>query len=320
MLIPHKIKLFLTVKRPHFQNLVVFYLLMSIEILFSSTSIAQSNFFQPAKEPIKKRIWFASGIQAYTEIGSFAALYPIWYAQNASSKFHFFDDFGNWGNVDKYGHSYSAYQLSKLSSDFYRWAGVPKKKSAIIGSLVGLSYQSTLEVFDGFSNGYGFSWGDMLFNTLGSGIYLSQEWAWSEQKLIPKFSYHPTKFAVLRPEILGSNQAERFLKDYNGQTYWLSFSPNHFSKNSMFPKWLCISIGYGIDGRLVGDQTSYTSADGMAYHSRQQYYLSMDIDLKSLPIKNKTIKKIISAFNYLKIPAPTVSFQKNKIQFLPIYF
>ena len=307
-------------KRPHFQNLVVFYLLMSIEILFSSTSISQSNFFQPAKEPIKKRIWIASGIQAYTEIGSFAALYPIWYAQNASSKFHFFDDFGNWGNVDKYGHSYSAYQLSKLSSDFYRWAGVPKKKSAIIGSLVGLSYQSTLEVFDGFSNGYGFSWGDMLFNTLGSGIYLSQEWAWSEQKLIPKFSYHPTKFAALRPEILGSNQAERFLKDYNGQTYWLSFSPNHFSKNSMFPKWLCISIGYGIDGRIVGDQTSYTSADGMAYYSRQQYYLSMDIDLKSLPIKNKTIKKIISAFNYLKIPAPAVSFQKNKIQFLPIYF
>ena len=320
MLIPHKIKLFLTVKRPHFQNLVVFYLLMSIEILFSSTSIAQSNFFQPAKEPIKKRIWFASGIQAYTEIGSFAALYPIWYAQNASSKFHFFDDFGNWGNVDKYGHSYSAYQLSKLSSDFYRWAGVPKKKSAIIGSLVGLSYQSTLEVFDGFSNGYGFSWGDMLFNTLGSGIYLSQEWAWSEQKLIPKYSYHPTNFAALRPEILGSNQAERFLKDYNGQTYWLSFSPKHLAKNSLFPKWLCISVGYGIDGRLVGDQTSYTSADAMTYHSKQQYYLSMDIDLKSLPIKNKTIKKIISAFNYLKIPAPAVSFQKNKIQFLPIYF
>ena len=293
---------------------------MSIEILFSTTAFSQTTFFQSATEQNKKRIWLVSGIQAYTEIGTFAALYPVWYAQNTTSQFHYFNDFGNWGNVDKYGHSYSAYQLSKLSSDFYRWAGVPKKKSAIIGSLIGLSFQSTLEIFDGFSNGYGFSWGDMLFNALGSGLYVSQELVWADQKLIPKFSYHPTKYATLRPEILGSNQAERFLKDYNGQTYWLSFSPNHFAKNSMFPKWLCISIGYGIDGRIVGDQTSYTSADGITYHSKQQYYLSVDLDLKNLPIKNKTLKKIVCAFNYLKIPAPTVSFQKNKIQFLPIYF
>ena len=307
-------------KRAHFQFLTLFYLLMSIEILFSTTAFSQTTFFQSATEQNKKRIWLVSGIQAYTEIGTFAALYPVWYAQNTTSQFHYFNDFGNWGNVDKYGHSYSAYQLSKLSSDFYRWAGVPKKKSAIIGSLIGLSFQSTLEIFDGFSNGYGFSWGDMLFNALGSGLYVSQELVWAEQKLIPKFSYHPTKYAALRPEILGSNQAERFLKDYNGQTYWLSFSPNHFAKNSMFPKWLCISIGYGIDGRIVGDQTSYTSADGITYHSKQQYYLSVDLDLKNLPIKNKTLKKIVCAFNYLKIPAPTVSFQKNKIQFLPIYF
>lgn len=307
-------------KRAHFQFLTLFYLLMSIEILFSTTAFSQTTFFQSATEQNKKRIWLVSGIQAYTEIGTFAALYPVWYAQNTTSQFHYFNDFGNWGNVDKYGHSYSAYQLSKLSSDFYRWAGVPKKKSAIIGSLIGLSFQSTLEIFDGFSNGYGFSWGDMLFNALGSGLYVSQELVWAEQKLIPKFSYHPTKYAALRPEILGSNQAERFLKDYNGQTYWLSFSPNHFAKNSMFPKWLCISIGYGIDGRIVGDQTSYTSAEGITYHSKQQYYLSVDLDLKNLPIKNKTLKKIVCAFNYLKIPAPTVSFQKNKIQFLPIYF
>jgi hypothetical protein len=293
---------------------------VSIEILFSSTSFSQSTFFQSAEKQNKKRVWLVSGIHAYTEIGSVAALYPVWYAQNSTSKFHFFNDFGNWGNVDKYGHAYSAYHLSKLSSDFYGWAGVSKKKSAVIGSFIGLSFLSTLEIFDGFSNGYGFSWGDMLFNSLGSGLFISQELAWCEQKIIPKFSYHPTKYAALRPATLGSNHAERFLKDYNGQTYWLSFSPKHLAKKSSFPKWLCVSIGYGIDGRIVGDQTSFTSTDGTTYHSKQQYYLSVDIDLKNLPIKNKTVKKIVSAFNYLKIPAPTVSFQKNKIQFLPIYF
>ena len=307
-------------KPPYFKNLVLFYLLLSINILFTPYSFAQRTFFQADTLPNKKRIWLVSGTQAYVEIGSFAALYPVWYAQNASSDFHFFNDFGNWGNVDKYGHAYSAYQLSKLSSDSYHWSGLSSKKSAAIGSVIGLGYQTTLEIFDGFSDGYGFSWGDMLFNSLGSGIYLTQQLIWSEQKFIPKFSYHSTKYAAFRPETLGANHAERFLKDYNGQTYWLSFSPNHLINSKFCPKWLCLSIGYGIDARIIGDQTSYISSNGITYHSQQQYYLSMDIDLKNLPIKNKKVKKVISAFNYLKIPAPTILFQKNKVRFLPIYF
>lgn len=297
-----------------------FFLLFIINIFLNNYSISQSRFFSNAEKPSKKRMWIASGLASYVEIGSLTALYQVWYAQNSNSSFHFFDDFGNWGNVDKYGHSYSAYQFSRTCTELYKWTGMSQKKSAVIGSSIGLGYQTTLEIFDGFSSGYGFSWGDVLFNLLGTGIFLGQELTLKQQLCLPKFSYLPTTYASIRPSALGSNHAQRLLKDYNGQTYWLSFSPSIFSKNNQFPKWLCVSIGYGIDGRIVGDQTNYTDQNGISYYSKAEYYLSLDLDLKKIPVKNKTIKKILSSLNYLKIPAPAISIRGKQLKIYPIYF
>ena len=306
--------------RGEFKKKSIFYLLISIEILLNSTLFSQSKFLEPSERINKKRILTASGLLTYVEVGSFTGLYHVWYAQNMSPDFHFFNDLGNWGNVDKYGHAYSTYQLSRTYSNIYKWAGLSKKKSAIIGSAIGLGYQSTLEVFDGFSNDYGFSWGDMGFNMLGSFVFLSQEWWLGEQVFLPKFSYHPTKYAALRPNILGSNHFERFLKDYNGQTYWLSFSPSSFMKNTRFPNWLCFSIGYGIDSRIVGGSTTYLSETGSVFKSKQEYFLSMDIDFKKFPVKNKTVKGILTSLNYIKIPGPTISIKGNRFKFYPVYF
>ena len=51
----------------------------------------------------------------------------------------------------------------------------------------------------------------MLGNTLGTGAYAIQEIAWKEQRILPKFSYSPSPFAELRPEVLGSNFTEQLL-------------------------------------------------------------------------------------------------------------
>jgi hypothetical protein len=183
-----------------------------------------------------------------------------------------------------------------------------------------LSYQTTLEIFDGFSSGYGFSWGDVWFNLLGSALYLGQELSFKEQIFLPKFSYYPTNYATLRPNVLGFNHPERLLKDYNGQTYWLSFSPKSILKSNFIPSWLCISMGYGIDARIVGDKTNYIDDNGISYASRPEFYLSLDIDFKKLPVKNKMFKKVLTSLNYLKVPAPALSIRGNKFRFYPVYF
>ncbi len=310
----------MTVNRSQKKLIGFFFLLWSMEIFFPNFSFGQTKFFNPTDTLSKKRVWIASGISAYTQIGSISALYGVWYSQNANSTFHFFNDYGNWGNVDKYGHAYSSYQLSRTSGNLYRWTGMSHRNSAWVGFALGLSYQTTLEIFDGFSTGYGFSWGDVWFNILGSSLYLGQELTFKEQIFIPKFSYHPTSYASLRPNTLGSNHAERLLKDYNGQTYWLSFSPKSFFKSSKFPGWLCVSMGYGIDARIVGDKTSYLDANGNTYFSNPEFYVSLDVDFKKLPIKNKTLKKVLTSLNYLKIPAPALSLRGNKFMFYPVYF
>ena len=81
----------------------------------------------------------------------------------------------------------------------------------------------------------------MAANAIGAGIYLSQVLAFQEQRFKMKFSYHPTKYAQLRTDVLGSNFQESLLKDYNGQTYWISFFPGFHSNSGLIPKWLCLS-------------------------------------------------------------------------------
>src|SRR5690606_20640636 len=120
---------------------------------------------------------------------------------------------------------------------------------------IGFAFLTAVEVFDGFSQEWGFSWGDMIANASGTGLYIGQELLWNEQRIIPKFSFHQTKFAAKRPETLGSSFQEQILKDYNGQTYWLSFNLHAFTKNDFFPKWLNVAIGHSATGMLYGNSS-----------------------------------------------------------------
>ena len=249
----------------------------------------------------------------------FTLLHQVWYKGYQNSKFHLYNDSKNWLQMDKLGHVYTANKLSHLFYNTYSRTGIKPTKAALIGSSLGLGFQTTIEVMDGFSSGWGFSWSDMAANALGSLSFLSQQLLWQEEKLILKFSYQPTEFAAVRPEVLGSNFSERLLKDYNGQTYWLSFSPNLFFKK--VPNWICLSLGYSVDAKLVGDKEHYYDpVANKNYFSNRQYLLSFDIDFSKLPIKRVWIKKIASQLNYLKIPFPALIIQNGGTNFRGIYF
>lgn len=126
--------------------------------------------------------------------------------------------------MDKLGHIYTSNAIVKNISSLYTWAGVNKNTSLAIGSGVAFGFLTTLEVLDGFSDKWGFSWSDVGANALGIAWYVWQDLLWEEQRLKLKFSAYPSKYARYRPNTLGNNFSERILKDYNGQTYWLSES------------------------------------------------------------------------------------------------
>lgn len=278
------------------------------------SGVAQRSFFTASDSLNKKRLIGVSVGVGSVWAGSMVGLSQVWYADTEKTKWHPFNDSKDWLQMDKAGHYYTAYKLNQLTTDLFRWSGYDRRKSLWIGSGVSLGYQTTLEMLDAYSADWGFSWADMLANGLGTASYMTQQLIWNEERIIPKFSYYPTKYAAVRPEILGSNFAESFLKDYNGQTYWLSISPGTFLKDSKFPKWACISIGYGINEKLVGSEEYYLDpATGNEYFSSREVMLSLDIDFSKIPVKKPWLKALLKQFNYLKVPFPAIGLRNGKV-------
>ncbi|WP_445454049.1 DUF2279 domain-containing protein [Flavobacterium sp. 25HG05S-40] len=242
-----------------------------------------------------------------TVLGSTAliGLNQAWYADYPRSDFHFINDNAEWLQMDKAGHVFSSYHLGSLGANALKWTGASRKSQLLYGATLGLAFLTTVEVFDGFSANWGASLGDVAANVSGTALYVSQELLWKEQRIIPKFSFHTTPYASARPNVLGSSLPEQILKDYNGQTYWLSANIQSFTKSTVIPKWLNIAVGYGAEGMLTGEEGFVNTIFLPEKERYRQFYLSLDVDLTKIKTKSHFVKTILTVFNSIKIPAPT---------------
>ncbi len=250
--------------------------------------------------------------------GSYFFLDNLWYKEFERSRMHWFDDSNEWLLMDKVGHSFMAYQLASIYNWQLQFTGLNSNKSAVLGSVLGLSTISIVELLDSRSVGWGASWSDLVANTAGSAFFMGQELMWGKQKILFKFSYHHTSFAHYRPNLLGDKNYKRLMKDYNGQTYWLSTSPYQFGVD-WWPSLLNIAVGYGAEGMTGGSENLVNQ--NIPYYARErQFYLSLDIDLTQIKTSKKWLKSILSVFNVVKIPMPAIEFRKNKIYGHWLYF
>lgn len=247
--------------------------------------------------------------------GSFYALNQSWYADFPRTSFHFFNDNREWQQMDKLGHVWTSYQVSRASAEIWKWTGINHKKSVIIGGLSGIGYLTLIEILDAYSSQWGFSWGDMTANLIGSGAFVSQELLWKEQRLSIKFSYWPYPYgdelSERRNQMFGKNFQERILKDYNSQTYWLSANPKSFFPRSSLPSWLNISVGYAADGMLGGRVNTWTDKAGVFIDRRdikrvRHFYLAPDVDLTRIHTNKKLLKTLFFLLNAVKFPAPGI--------------
>jgi hypothetical protein len=208
--------------------------------------------------------------------------------------------------MDKMGHLFSSYHLGSYGANALKWSGASRKNQLVYGATLGLAFLTTVEVFDGYSEKWGASMGDVVANISGTALFVSQELLWNEQRIVPKFSFHTTSYAKVRPEVLGSSLSEQILKDYNGQTYWLSANIHSFAKTSKIPKWLNVAIGYGAEGMITGNEDEFDTTNPLPESERyRQFYLSLDVDLTKIETKSHFVKTILTIFNTIKIPAPT---------------
>lgn len=238
--------------------------------------------------------------------GGLVALNQQWYNNKEKSAFHFNHDTNGWGMMDKAAHGFATYQLTRLTAEAFHWAGESKTNQLIYGVAYGLGTTTAKEVLDGFTKEWGWSWYDFGFNVIGSGLYVGQELLWKEQRIQPKFSYNNSISKGVVNSSVGASFSDRLFKNYDGQTFWLSFNINSFAKTSYIPNWLNFSVGYGVDGYL------YNTKDLILPTKSKSLYLSLDVDLSKIKTKSHFINTLFSICNTIKIPAPTIEFNSKK--------
>lgn len=303
--------------------------ILFIALLFSfSQSFSQKSdstcFLCPSKTLNKKKLATVITTEGILYTTSLIGLNELWYKDYPRSGFHTFNDNREWLQVDKAGHIITAYHIGIIGIDLLKWGGVNNKHAAWYGGMLGSIYQSSIEILDGFSSQWGFSWGDFAANTLGSAAVTSQELLWQQQRIVLKYSFHSTGYSAYRPELLGSTTTEKMLKDYNGQTYWISTNIASFiKKENHLPKWLNVALGYGATGMIGGTENPAYDDSGNPYpqlNRSRQYYFSLDADLSKIKTKMRWFKVITKTFGFIKVPAPAVEFSNNKVKFHPLYF
>jgi hypothetical protein len=167
-------------------------------------------------------------------------------------------------------------------------------------------------------------------NLFGAGLFIAQEKSWKEQRIQFKFSFHPVNYKdpqleARADELYGKNWYEKMLKDYNGQTYWLSANPRSFLRGSGFPAWLNISVGYGAGGMFGGFENKWMEGSSEITRfdiaRKRQFYISPDIDFSKIKSNSKLVRTLFSTLNGFKFPSPTLMVDsKGKMKFYPIYF
>jgi hypothetical protein len=296
-----------------------------LSLLFFSIPIFAQNsiddFLKPADSLLIARRNTVVIAEAVAISGALIGLNELWYKDYPKSKFHFINDNKEWLQMDKLGHMYSAYHIGNAGANLLQWSGATKKQQLLYGSTLGFVFLTAVEVLDGYSEKWGASSGDIVANASGTALYVSQELLWKEQRIIPKFSFHTTTYASSRPEVLGKSLNEQILKDYNGQTYWLSANVHSFFPASKIPKWLNLAIGYGGEGMVSGNNVISDVNSSFEDKRYRQFYLSFDVDLTKINTKSHFLKTIFSVFNTIKIPAPSVELTSNGVvNFRCLYF
>ncbi|NOT76778.1 MAG: DUF2279 domain-containing protein [Cyclobacteriaceae bacterium] len=273
------------------------------------------TFFKNIKDPsfararIKGVLAFSFGVYSLMML----ALGYAWYSQQWGGSFHFFNDAAEWKQMDKFAHFFWTFQVSVLATRLLTWAQPDTRKASIWGATLGFLFVSSIEIFDGFSQDYGASVYDVLANAAGCLAFISQRLIFKKIMVWPKFSFHPTAFAPLRPNMLGDGFLEEVLKDYNGQTFWYSAS----FKILPLPSWLTLAVGVGAEG-MVRARDEENALMNLSPH--RKYFLSFDLNLTEVKTSSKIMNAGLRILNVIKFPAPAIEISSEGMKFHPVYF
>ena len=292
-------------------------------LIFISVFSTDSKSIDTLKLKKNKKFYTFLAAEGIILTGGITYLSKQWYSDKKRVPFHFYNDLRGWNQVDKFGHFYASYIESDIGYSLMKKFNFSEKKALHLGGSQGLILETPIEVFDAYYDGWGFSLSDMVANAAGSLFFIFQQKIFKEQIIKPKLSFSRSKYARLANGYLGKNNIlSEFLYDYNGYTFWFSFSPRSIFPKSKIPKWFNVSFGYGSDG-MIGEFKNLSSYKGIEipnFERFRQFYLSLDIDFSKIKTNSKFMKGVFTTLSYIKIPLPTLEISQKKIKGHFIHF
>jgi hypothetical protein len=299
-------------------------IILSVLFFIPITLNATDSISEPDSTRIhKKTLYKALAIETAYYASAMYVMQNTWYRNRKTVPFHFYNDNKGYLQVDKFGHAFGAYFESYVGYHCLLNAGVSKTNALIYGGSLGLILQTSIEIMDGIHEGWGFSWGDMAANAIGSGMVVGQELLFNEQIVKYKFSCWESDYARKANGYLGKTAIERLLKDYNGQTYWFSMPVNKFIFKKHIPPWVNFAVGYGANG-MYGEYENITTYNGVDIPSTRryrQYLFSMDIDWTKIKTRSKFLRIVLQGMTFVKLPFPALEFNSmGKFRVYGLYY
>jgi hypothetical protein len=235
------------------------------------------------------KLYSILGVTAGGFIYGHAFLNELWWkGERTSFHFNFKEDWRYSLGADKLGHFYFPYLIGNVYSELFQWSGIEEKKSYYYSASLALLYQTYIEIRDGFSEQYGFSWGDYGANILGAAYPVLQYHYKELRNFNFKISFYPS--ARFRKDSHAS-----IIDDYESTYHWLSFDVKNLlpeKTRRYYPAFINLAVGHSVK-----------HLDTRGTH---ELFLALDWNLEALPGDAWILKFLKKTFNHYHLPSPAV--------------
>lgn len=205
--------------------------------------------------------------------------------------------------ADKLGHMYSSYLLNEFFTKRLMHKTYDKKQAAMYSAFFSTTMMFMVEVLDGYSDDHGFSYEDLIFNTLGIGVsYLKNTVPGLDEKLDLRIEYDRTEEHGNHP-----------VTDYSGYNYSAVLRLSGFEDLKETPlKYVELQLGYHAEGFKKNEQYYFPE-------KRTELYVGVGINLTEIffkPVKKYTKSPLIdyadTFFRYYQAPRVYISTSVNE--------
>lgn len=197
-----------------------------------------------------------------------------------------------WGGSPSKGqdgllHAAITYQATQLAGIAWRWACVSEPAAAWLGAATGFALGLPKEIGDGLHQN-GFSGTDMMWTAFGAVVpALHRTWAPSRIAQLKVF-YWPSDEYLNRVGALPQLE-----NDYAGQRYFLSINPGRMPRANGWPRWLGVAVGHSVPHWAT-------------LPPEHVWFLTLDVDLRGLPIEAKWWRSLAAVVDQVHIPLPGI--------------